>query len=46
MGFPGDYNRKEKWYQGGYLAFWRAGSYGRGGGAYGAFFRKGRLIPT
>jgi len=46
MSFLGDYNRKEKWYQGGYLAFWRAGSYGRGGGAYGAVFRKGRLIQT
>ena len=35
--FLGDYNRKETWYQRGYLVFWRAGSYGgkRGGGGGG-----------
>ena len=43
--FLGDYNRKETWYQRGYLVFWRAGSYGgkRGGESsirYGRFLER------
>ena len=49
--FLGDYNRKETWYQRGYLVFWRAGSYGgkRGGGGGGGWgvessIRYGRFL--
>ena len=46
--FLGDYNRKETWYQRGYLVFWRAGSYGgkRGGGGLGveSSIRYGRFL--
>ena len=44
MSCLGDYNRKEKWYQGGYLAFWRAGSYGRGSGGGRLLIGMGRFL--
>ena len=50
MSFLGENNRKETWYQRGYLVFCRAGSYEGEGGrlllGMGRCFRKGRLIQT